>query len=137
KIQYLRAFLIEALIAHASTTYIQYAAPIFNYEHADALMDDSALCTVLKEIAQQNAFSHPTVLRTEALGAVAIDDLMTTLWDAISDRKDQDNLRSKRRGARARYVFSLISPNYVEQAVASRNLSEPASILRYRELRLL
>lgn len=137
KIQYLRAFLIEALIDHASAAFMDNAVPIFNYNYDKALMDDSPLCEALKEVAQQNAFSHPTVLRTEASGALAIDALMTALWEAISDRKDQDKLRSKRRGARARYVFSLISPNYIEQAVASKNLSEPASGLRYRELRLL
>ena len=137
KIQYLRALLIESLIDHASITFVKDAAAIFGYGHEKALMDDSSLCEVLKEMAQQNAFSHPTVLRTEALGAVAIDGLMTALWDAISDRKDHDDLRSRRRGARARYVFSLISPNYIEQAVASNRSTKPASGLRYRELRLL
>ena len=137
KIQYLRALLIQALIDHASDTFVQNAAAIFNYSHEKALMDNDPLWEALKEVAQQNAFRHPTVLRTEALGAVAIDGLMTAVWDAISDRKDQDDLRSQRRGARARYVFSLISPNYVEQAVASKTGPGQASGLRYRELRLL
>jgi dGTPase len=137
KTQYLRALLIQALIDHASTTFVKNAAAIFSHDHEKALMDDNSLCKALKEVAQQNAFRHPTVLRTEALGAVAIDGLMTALWDAISDREDQDDLRSMRRGARARYVFSLISPNYIEQAVASNALSGPASGQRYRELRLL
>jgi len=137
KIQYLQAFLIEDLISHASAAFVENTVPIFNYNHAKALMDDSTLCEALKEVAQQNAFSHSTVLRTEALGAVAIDALMTALWDAISDRKDQGDLRSKRLGARTKYVFSLISPNYIEQAVASKDLLAPASGLRYRELRLL
>lgn len=137
KIQYLRAFLIEALVAHASEAFEDNAARIFNYEHDEELMGGNPLCEVLKGVARQNAFSHPVVLRTEALGALAIDALMTALWDAISDRKDQADLRSKRRGARARYVFSLISPNYIQHAVASNSLLEPASGLRYRELRLL
>lgn len=137
KIQYLRALLIQALIDHASSEFVNSASAIFSYGHEDALMDNNSLWKALKEVAQQSAFRHPTVLRTEALGAVAIDGLMTALWDAISDRKDQDDLRSQRRGARARYVFSLISPNYIEQAVASKTLSGEASGLRYRELRLL
>jgi dGTPase len=137
KIQYLRALLIQALIDHASITFVKSATAIFSYNHERALMDDSSLCDALKEVAQQNAFRHPTVLRTEALGAAAIDGLMTALWDAISDRKDEDDLRSMRRGTRARYVFSLISSNYVEQAVASSALEGPASGRRYRELRLL
>jgi dGTPase len=137
KIQYLRALLIQALIDHASTTFVKNAVAIFSYNSEKALMDESSLCEALKEVAQQNAFRHPTVLRTEALGAAAIDGLMTALWDAISDRKDKDDLRSTRRGTRARYVFSLISSNYIEQAVASNALQGPASGLRYRELRLL
>jgi dGTPase len=137
KIQYLRALLIQALIDHASIIFVKNDAAIFSYNHERALMDNSPLCEALKEVAQQNAFRHPTVLRTEALGAIAIDGLMIALWDAISDRKDQDDLRSLRRGARTRYVFSLISPNYIEQAVASNAVSGPASGLRYRELRLL
>lgn len=137
KIQYLRALLIEALIRHASTEFVKSAGHIFLYKHDKALMDNSALCDELKQIAHQNAFIHPTVLRTEALGAVAIDALMAALWEAISDRKDQGDLRSKRNGVRARYVFSLISPNYIEEAVNSANLVGPASSLRYRELRLL
>lgn len=137
KIQYLRAFLIEDLIEHASRAFIKSVDPIFAYDHDEALMDDSDLCCALQEVAQQNAFCHPTVLRTEAMGAVAIDTLMTALWDAISNRKDPNDLRSKRLSARARYVFSLISPNYIEQAVVSEHLNGPASGLRYRELRLL
>ncbi|MFZ3203931.1 MAG: hypothetical protein WA161_08665, partial [Pseudomonas sp.] len=43
----------------------------------------------------------------------------------------------KRLGARAKYVFSLISPNYIEQADKPNNPSEVAPGLRYRELRLL
>lgn len=137
KIQYLRAFLIEALIDHASSTYIKNGEAIFCFKHEKALMDDSPLCEQLKEAARLNAFNHSTVLRTEAMGAVAIDGLMSVLWDAISDRKDQSNLRSKRVSARAKYVFSLISPNYIEQAVVSERSPGPASHLRYRELRLL
>jgi dGTPase len=137
KIQYLRAFLIEALITHAGTEFVKSAAPIFTYDFDNALMDSSLLCETLKGVAKQNAFSHPTVFRTEAAGAAAIDVLLTALWDAISNREVSVNLRSRRRSARASYVFSLISPNYIEQAVAAENLPEPASGLRYRELRLL
>lgn len=137
KIQYLRALLIKELIGHASKAFVAHSEAIFEYHHEKALMDDSPLCEELKTVAQQNAFAHPAVLRAEAQGAAAVDDLMTALWEAISDRKDQPNLRSKRRSARAKYVFSLISPNYIEQAVISSKLEGPASGQRYRELRLL
>ncbi|WP_338524784.1 dNTP triphosphohydrolase [Pseudomonas batumici] len=137
KVEYLRAYLIESLIEHASKTFIVNVPAIFGFESMKPLMDDSQLCNVLKSVAQQNAFSHSSVLRMEALGSAAIDGLMTVLWEAISYRKGFDNIRSKRLGARAKYVFSLISANYIEQAAKCINSSEVASGLRYRELRLL
>ncbi|HHH9624275.1 TPA: deoxyguanosinetriphosphate triphosphohydrolase family protein [Pseudomonas aeruginosa] len=137
KIEYLRAYLIENLIEHASQTFIENAPAIFGFKPIKPLMDDSRLCEELKTVAQQNAFNHSSVLRTEALGSAAIDDLMTVLWDAISNRKEFDSLRSKRLDARAKYVFSLISPNYIEQADQPKSPSKVASGLRYRELRLL
>lgn len=138
KIQYLRALLIEALIDHASAAYINNSKAIFRFKHEKALMDDSNLCAQLQSVARLNAFNQSAVLRTEAKGAVAIDGLMSALWESISDRKDQSNLRSKRLSARAKYVFSLISSNYIEQAVVANTSSTgPASHLRYCELRLL
>lgn len=137
KIEYLRAYLIESLIVHASQNFIKNLHDIFGFKPMPPLMDDSALCDELQKIAQQYAFNHSTVLRMEALGSAAIDDLMTVLWEAISYRKDPDNIRSKRLGTRAKYIFSLISPNYIEQASKCTNPSEVASVLRYRELRLL
>ncbi|WP_415754415.1 deoxyguanosinetriphosphate triphosphohydrolase family protein [Pseudomonas leptonychotis] len=137
KIEYLRAYLIEGLIEHASKKFIENAAAIFNFTLVEPLMDSSPLCEELKTIAQQNAFNNSSVLRMEALGSAAIDDLMTALWEAISFRKKFEDIRSKRLGARAKYVFSLISPNYIEQADKPKNPTEVASGLRYRELRLL
>lgn len=137
KIEYLRAYLIESLIEHASKTFVENVPAIFGFKSIKPLMDDSRLCDELKKIAQQNAFNHSSVLRMEALGSQAIDGLMTVLWEAISCRKKFDEIRSKRMGARAKYVFSLISPNYIEQADKCINSSTVASVLRYRELRLL
>lgn len=137
KIEYLRAYLIESLIEHASKTFIENVSAIFEFKSIKPLMDDSPLCEELKSVAQQNAFNHSSVLRMEALGSAAIDGLMTVLWEAISYRKEFDKIRSKRLGARAKYVFSLISPNYIEQADKHINSSTVASGLRYRELRLL
>ncbi|MCU9529980.1 deoxyguanosinetriphosphate triphosphohydrolase family protein [Pseudomonas mosselii] len=137
KIEYLRAYLIENLIEHASRTFVENVPAIFGFKSIKPLMDDSRLCDELKNIAQQNAFNHSSVLRMEALGSQAIDGLMTVLWEAISNRKKFDEIRSKRMGGRAKYVFSLISPNYIEQAEKCVSSSAVASILRYRELRLL
>lgn len=137
KIQYLRAFLINHLINHASQSFISNAAAIFNFTQENALMDDNPICEKLKDVARLYAFDNPTVLRTEAMGATAIDGLMTALWDAISRRKDQNDLKSKRLDARSKYVFSLISPNYVNEAVNCNHTPVGALGLRYRELRLL
>jgi dGTPase len=137
KIQYLRALLIEALVGHASNAFAGSAKAIFNFELESPLMDDSPLCGELKEIAKENAFNHPTVLHAEARGAAAIDGLMTALWEAISNRKKFSDIRSKRTTARSKYIFSLISPNYIEQAASQDHTSPVAGDLRYRELRLL
>lgn len=131
KIQYLRAYMIEALINDASDAFVNHASDIMGLKQTRALMDDNPLCDALKDVARQYGFSHPVVLRTEALGAASIDGLMSGLWEAISERETPE-LRSGRKTARARYIFALISPNYVEAAEAA-----PALGLRYRELRLL
>ncbi|MGE4529262.1 MAG: deoxyguanosinetriphosphate triphosphohydrolase family protein [Rhodospirillaceae bacterium] len=136
KIQYFRAYMIEALINEASVGFIKNAEKIFELHHSMGLMEKSSLCNALKGVAKRYGFSHRSVLRTEAEGAAAIDDIMSYLWEAISDR-EADNLRSNRKNARARYVFTMISPNYIEAAEDTSSLTRSAAGLRYRELRLL
>ena len=136
KIQYLRAYMIEALINDASDEFVKHVERITALDHQKALMDDNPLCNALKGVAKQYGIRHPLVLRTEALGAAVIDGLMSALWEAISEREDPD-LRSERKTARAKYIFSLVSPNYIEEAEASSKLKGPAADIRYRELRLL
>ena len=136
KIQYLRAYMIEALINDASDAFVRDSAAIHALTQSAGLMDENRLCEALKGVAKQYGFSHPSVLRTEAEGAAAIDGLMTEFWNAISDR-ETDDLRSNRRSARARYVFGLVSPNYIEVAEDAAARSGQAGGLRYRELRLL
>ena len=137
KCQYLRAFFIEALVTHASKQFIQNLRPIFDFSHQTPLMDDSELCSELKKIAKRYAFNNPIVLKTEAFGAAALDGLMSAFWSAISDRKDLSNIESRKRSARSSYIYSLISPNYVQQACAPDVPDSEANGLRYRELRLL
>ena len=137
KIQYLRALLIEALVTHASEQFIRNLRPIFDFSHQKPLMDNSKLCSALKKIAKRYAFNHPLVLRTEALGAAALDGLMSAFWSAISDRVDVGDIESRKRSARSSYIFSLISPNYVQQACTTGTPESGANGLRYRELRLL
>lgn len=136
KIQYLRAYMIEELINNASDNFVANVESIMDLSHEIALMDNNPLCDALKGVAKQYGFRHPSVLRTEALGAAVIDGLMSVLWKAISEREGE-KLTSHRKNARARYVFALISPNYIEVAEDSIGSTKEASILRYRELRLL
>lgn len=137
KIQYLRAHFIGALVSHASDQFSGNVAAIFSYSHATPLMDNSPLCTALKKIAQKYAFENANVLKAEALGAAALDGLMSAFWEAISDRKKDEDLESKRMSARSKFIFSVISPNYVQDAASAAQADYGAGGLRYRELRLL
>lgn len=139
KIGYLRAYFIETLIEHASDGFVSAGEGIKAFSHRTPLMDDSALCEKLKLIARQHAFGNPGVLRMEARGAEAIDGLMTAFWDAIHDRpqEDFDDILARRSGAKNKYVFALISQNYLEDASRAANASGIAASVRYRELRLL
>lgn len=137
KIGYVRAHLIEALIKEASAAFVAGAPAIMRLEHRTPLMDGSPLCDCLKGIAKQHAFNNTGVLKMEALGAAAIDELMSAFWDAISNRRDFENLRSQRSSARSKYAFALISPNYIEDAVRSIDPGGAEGGVRYRELRLL
>lgn len=139
KIGYLRAYFIDALIEHASDGFVAAGTAVNDFTHRAPLMDDSGLCEKLKALARQHAFGNPSVLRMEARGAEAIDGLMTAFWDAIHDRpRDKfDDILARRSGAKNKYVFALISQNYLEDASRSDNVGGIAASVRYRELRLL
>jgi dGTPase len=139
KIGYLRAYFIDALIEHASDGFVSAGAAIKALSHRTPLMEGSALCDKLKLLARQHAFGNPGVLRMEARGAEAIDGLMTAFWEAIHDRPAEkfDDILAGRSGAKNKYVFSLISQNYLEDALRASNAGGIAASVRYRELRLL
>ncbi len=138
KIGYARSYLIGALINHASSFFIEKRGDIFGYKDVEPIMDCSGLCEKLKEIARQYAFGNSEVLFEEAKGRKAIEKLLDYVWEAISDRKEPDDIMSKRLGAKSKFVFSLLSPNYLEEAsTAKDNVPVCAQTLRYRELRLL
>lgn len=139
KIGYLRAYFIEALIAHASDGFVAAGATITDFSHCTPLMDNSVLCDKLKALARQHAFGNPGVLRMEARGAEAIDGLMTAFWEAIHDRpqEDFDDILARRSGAKNKYVFALISQNYLEEASRASDSDGISGSVRYRELRLL
>lgn len=139
KIGYLRAYFIDELIDHASDGFVKAGTAINDFTHQQPLMDDSDLCEKLKALARQHAFGNPGVLRMEARGAAAIDGLMTAFWDAIHDRSPDKfgDILARRSGAKNKYVFALISQNYIEDASRSASTNGIAASIRYRELRLL
>ncbi len=138
KIGYARSYLIGALIDHASAYFVKNREKIYSYEDVRPIMDESDLCEKLKTIARQYAFGNSEVLFEEAKGRKAIEKLLDHVWEAISDRKKPLDIMSKRLGAKSKFVFSLLSPNYLEEAsMAKPDVPDSAQTLRYRELRLL
>ena len=135
KIGYFRATMLDALVGEASLAFINNKTSILDLEEIKPLMDESLLCDALKAVARQYAFSNSRVLEMEAMGAAAIHGLMTMFWNAITNRKDYHDLTSRRANPVDKYVYALISPNYLE--AASRAVEGPAGSMRYRELRLL
>jgi dGTPase len=137
KVGYVRAYLIEALIAEAADGFIEGSHSIMSLKHEIPLMEGSRLCDALKAIARQYAFSDGGVLKMEAVGAAAINGLMSFFWTAIADRAECSDLGSRRCSARAQFGYSLISPNYLEDAAKNAELAGGEGNIRYRELRLL
>jgi dGTPase len=138
KEQYVRAYMMKTLIDHAGDKFSHNADAIMGYQFEKPLMQDSDLCDVMKDIAKKYAFANPAVLRSEAIGAAAIDGLMTIFWSAIQNRKKPEDLMSKRLEARDSYAFSLVSPNYLEAACREATKSNgEGRVRRYHELRLL
>lgn len=137
KIGYLRAFLIEELIQGASAAFRDASEAIFSFTHEKPLMDAIPLCEALKSVARKHAFSNTAVLKMEAIGASALDGLMSFFWRAISERKDFQDISSRRTSAVAKYGWSLVSPNYIEEACRPKYDTKDSAAVRYRELRLL
>lgn len=137
KIGYARSYLIHDLIIHATNEFLSSSEEIWKYTHGTPLMDSSTLCNELKAIAREYAFGNKEVLYTEALGRAAIGELLDWMWDAITRRRKESDLKSRRDGAVDSYVYSLISSNYIEAAEVDKKQKPEALRLRYRELRLL
>lgn len=138
KIAYMRAYLMEALLSEASDAFLCAKDRIFSFsEDQKPLLEGSTLCDFLKEIAQDHAFSYPAVLKAEAVGAVALGEILDFFWTAISDREDFDDLSSRRISPSAKFGWSLISSNYIEQAERLAKGDAEYSSVRYAELRLL
>jgi len=139
KTSYLRTRLIECLITGAADAFLVSRDAIFEQRHTSPLLEGassvSPLYTSLKSFARAHAYNHPSVLRTELQGAVAISKLMDWFWKAIHLREDAADPTSRRKTAFAAYAYALISDNYrVEFEERARAQDLP---LRYCELQLL
>lgn len=138
KAGYLRARLIEKLIAGVTNAFLKDQAAILSYERALPLLEcgteESRLCKALKDFARAHAYQSPSVLDLEYKGALVIERLMDDMWEAISDRKSFEDLGSRRLTPRSAYVYSLISDSYRWHF---EKVTEPGLTIRYRELQLL
>lgn len=100
---------------------------LIEYSRSAALRDR------LKDFDKKHAYVHRTVLEVELQGFNTITGLMDFLWDAIQNRKDVGDVKSKRSTPFASYAYNRISENYRRVFEDPRN---PMPI-RYKELQLL
>lgn len=138
KIGYMRAFLMDALLDEASQNFLSASEGICSYDvDVKPLLEESELCKFLKDVAKDHAFSNPSVLKSEANGAEAIKDIMSFFWNSILDREKEEDINSRRTTAVSKFAWSLVSPNYVEEAGRCIKKGTPENDIRYAELRLL
>lgn len=138
KIGYMRAYLMEALLEEAATRFIDNAGGIFAFEGGILpILEESVLCNFLKSVAKDHAFSNSGVLKSEAIGAEAITDIMSFFWASIRNREKNDDINSRRTTAASKFAWSLISPNYVKEAERCITKDTPPQQIRYAEMRLL
>ena len=93
----------------------------------------SKLCKLLKKFDEDHAYIHRSVLEVELTGYNTIRGLMDFLWEAIHQRKEPENLGSRRSTPFAAYAYNRISENYRR---IFENDSNPLPV-RYKELQLL
>lgn len=138
KIGYMRAYLMDALLDEAAKSFMEKSSRIFSFsENIDPLLEKSDLCNFLKDVAKDHAFSYPAVLKSEAVGAEAIKEIMSFFWASIRSREDGLDIRSRRTTAAAKFAWSLVSPNYIEEAARCITKEAGSHKIRYAEMRLL
>lgn len=138
KIGYMRAFLMDSLLDEASQKFLSNSDAICAYHIAcSPLLEESELCNFLKDIAKDHAFSNPSVLKSEATGAEAIGKIASFFWNSIRDREKERDINSRRKAAVSKYAWSLVSPNYIEEASKCIEKTTVPRDIRYTELRLL
>lgn len=133
--QMFRVYAIAQMVSDITVEFERRVQDMLTGEYTGELMADSAcanLCQTLKDFALAHAFRHKSVLATELRGHNVLIGLMDLLWEAITDRVDENDVASKRRTPFARYAYGRISENYRRIFEASSDLP-----IRYREAQLL
>jgi len=133
--QMFRVYAIGQMVGDVTKAFEVRVPQMLECTYRGELMFDSAsakLCECLKKFALDHAFKHKSVLVIELRGHNVLIGLMDLLWEAITEREDSKDVRSKRKSPFARYAYGRISENY-------RRIFEAGSGLpiRYREAQLL
>jgi dGTPase len=129
--QMFRVYAIGQMVGDVIKAFEERAPKMLECTYMGELMFDSEsakLCECLKRFALEHAFKHKSVLAVELRGHNVLVGLMDLLWEAITEREDTGDVRSKRKTPFARYAYGRISENY-------RRIFEAASDrpIRYRE----
>lgn len=72
----------------------------------------ATLAGALKNFDKVNAYQHRSVLELELTGFNTLYELMDMLWEGIVNRKEADDLASRRATPFAQYAYGRISENY-------------------------
>jgi len=139
KASYLRTCVIGTLIERAVDDFHRKWEGIKSFSNETSLLDSDPVLEAMRKVSREYVFSSQEVCRLEAIGEIAIQGIMDFLWFSIADRKDAQDLSSRRNGSISSYGWSIISDNYKQVALNSTLYGEcPDNChLRYRELRLL
>jgi dGTPase len=132
--QMLRVDTIGLMVNAVTKAFVLHAPQILAGSFDDELLKVSnanILWKVLKDFGRKHVYPHRSVLEVELQGHRTIHALMDAFWKAIIDRKDPNDLNSKRLTPYSGYVYSRISENYRRAAISSKMPT------RYRELQLI
>lgn len=137
--QRFRVYAIKEMVTAAITAFISDKENFENGTETADLMKKSKgekLRESLSKFGLTHGYTHKSVLKVEMQGYNVIRGLMDIFWAAIIDRKDNDDLASRRNHPFTKLVYSRISENY------RRIFEDPSEDvkelpIRYRECLLL
>ena len=137
-----RVHAIHLMVSAVGQAFSENYDDIMSGEFEDELInvsEASLLCRELKKFDRENVFSHKSVLEIELNGFNILNRLMDFLWIGISERKNYEELSSKRQSPFAAYVYSRISKNYrrVFEGKVHHYHREADFPIRYKEMQLL